>query len=312
MFYEDNKIIRMLNQNTKLIILIIGIIAFILLLIGTFSYYASTNQEESASNNNTVEDILAEEINKSKDTIMTNTTINDKDAKNNYNLINTFVEYCNNQDIENAYNLLTEECKENLYPTIESFNKNYVQIMFEEEKQIEVRNWNEDNEKYTYLVDFMEDIISTGNYNKEVEFQDYITVVKNEKLNINRYVGREKMERITKKQNIEFEINSVDVFKDYEIYNLKIRNLNNKQIILDDLKSSSNTYILTDRSTKINCASYESGINDFTYGVGVSKQIKLKFIKQYNTNIQDEKMIFSSVILDAENLNNKQDIVIEL
>ena len=97
-------------------------------------------------------------------------------------------------------------------------------------------------------------------------------------------------------------MNYVDIYKDYEIYNVDVENKNNKEIVLDNLTSVSGTYIETSEDTKINCSNYEAGRNNFTYGPGISKNMKLKFIKQYNTDIEDKKIIFSTVILNEDNV----------
>ena len=68
------------------------------------------------------------------------------------------------------------------------------------------------------------------------------------------------------------------------------------------MTSVSGTYIETSEDTKINCSNYEAGRNNFTYGPGISKNMKLKFIKQYNTDIEDKKIIFSTAILNEDNV----------
>ena len=104
----------------------------------------------------------------------------------------------------------------------------------------------------------------------------------------------------------------MDVFKDYEIYSIKVENKNDNEIILDNLNSVSSTYLETNEETKINCSNYEAGINSFKYYAGVTKDIKLKFIKQYSADINDDKIVFSSAILDTENMENTEEIEVQL
>lgn len=305
MFY-DNKIIRYINRNRGTIILVIAIMIFILILLRVFNNMAIQNKSNNNDNKN---NNILNEIKKSKDTIITDTSITDNTAEDNYNLIKNFIEYCNNNDINKAYDLLTEECKENVYSSIDDFYKNYVQIVFKEKKYADIKSWIKEGKNYTYLVKFTGDIISTGN-SDDKEYQDYITVnYEKNKLNINQYIGRKKIEKSQETENIKFEIGYVDIYKDYEIYSLKISNKNNYKIILDNLSSVSNTYIETNKDTKMNCSNYESGINTFQFDSGISKNIKLKFLRQYNTNIIDESLVFSSVIINA---TDTKEIKIEL
>lgn len=304
--FHDNKIIRFINRNRRMIIWVIAAIIFVLLLIKVLNNISIKGTKKFTESNNN----LTQQERKSKDSIITDTKISNDKVKENYKLITDFVNFCNT-DVQQAYDLLTEECKENLYPSIEEFNKNYINVVFKEKKEADIQSWIKNNEKHTYLVKFYGELITTGN-TKDKEYEDYITIdEEKQKININRYIG--KFEKKIQKEinNIKFEINSVDIYKDYEIYNLKISNFNNKQIILDNLESTTNTYIETNKDTKINCSNYEAGINSFRFNSGIVKNIKLKFVKQYNTNIKDEKLVFSSAILDTENSEDISKITIE-
>lgn len=304
--FHDNKIIRFINRNRRMIIWAIATIIFVLLLIKVLNNISIKGTQKSTESNNN----LTRQERKSKDSIITDTKISNDKVKENYKLITDFVNFCNT-DVQQAYDLLTEECKENLYPSIEEFNKNYINVVFKEKKEADIQSWIKNNEKYTYLVKFYGELITTGN-TKDKEYEDYITIdEEKQKININRYIGRFEKKIQEEINNIKFEINSVDIYKDYEIYNLKISNFNNKQVILDNLESTASTYIETNKDTKINCSNYEAGINSFRFNAGVIKNIKLKFIRQYNTNIKDEKLTFSSVILDNENNEETSKITIE-
>lgn len=309
MFY-DNKIFRFINKNRGGIILVIAMVIFGVLIIKVLNAQAGARYNQANTNN--TENAISNEVRKSQDTIISNTTIDDEEANTNYSLISTFTEYCNNKEIDKAYDLLTDECKKTVYPSVESFNKNYIQVVFKEKKYSDIQSWIQNEGKCTYIVKFTGDIITTGN-NDEKEYQDYITIdEESKKLNINRYIGREKVNKTQEIENIKFEIDFVDLYKDYEIYHLKVSNQNNRQIILDDLSSTTSTYIETDKETKINCSNYEAGANSFKLNAGVSKDIKLKFIRQYNPDILDERLVFSSAILDTENNENIKEVSIEL
>ena len=304
--FHDNKIIRFINRNRRMSIWAIAAIIFVLLLIKVLNNISIKGTQKSTESNNN----LTRQERKSKDSIITDTKISNDKVKENYKLITELVDFCNNE-AQQAYDLLTEECKENLYPNIEEFNKNYINVVFKEKKEVDIQSWIENGKKYTYLVKFYGDSITTGNV-EDKKYEDYITIdEEKQKININRYIGRFEKKIQEDINNIKFEINSVDIYKDYEIYNLKISNFNNKQVILDNLESTASTYIETNKDTKINCSNYEAGINSFRFNAGVIKNIKLKFIRQYNTNIKDEKLTFSSVILDNENNEETSKITIE-
>ena len=291
----NNKFFRFVNQNRNIIILVIVICAFIVLLIKTLNGFFSNPQVKNEDNQNNI----SNDVQKTKNSVISDSTLDNKTAQDNYDVLKKFVQLCNENNIEEAYNLLSDECKQNVYPNLEGFTQNYVNIVFKNKKNLEAKNWIEYEDYVTYLVTY---IISTGDVNSE-KFQDYITIdCESNKLNINKYIRRKQINKTTEKNNIKFTMNYVDIYKDYEIYNVDVENKNNKEIVLDNLTSVSGTYIETSEDTKINCSNYEAGRNNFTYGPGISKNMKLKFIKQYNTDIEDKKIIFSTVILNEDNV----------
>lgn len=308
MFY--NKVFRFINQNRRIIILLVSIGIFIILLIKALNNlsFKSDNDETDNEIENT-----SREIQDTRTSVITNTSVGQKTSTQNYNLLEEFVNLCNDGNIEEAYKLLSDECKQNVYPNLEGFANNYVNVVFKNRKSIDVKNWIKSGDYITYLVTYSdEDILSTGDVNNN-KFQDYITVNSNkQQLNINKYIKKEELNKTQEIKNIKFTINYVDIFKDYEVYNIKIENKNNNDIILDNLSSVSSTYIETSSETQINCSNYEAGINSFKYGPGMAKTIILKVIKQYNENLQDEKLIFSSAILDTGNMDNTCSIEVEL
>ena len=308
MFY--NKIFRFINQNRRIIILLVSIGIFIILLIKALNNlsFKSDNDETDNEIENT-----SREIQDTRTSVITNTSVGQKTSTQNYNLLEEFVNLCNDGNIEEAYQLLSDECKQNVYPNLEGFANNYVNVVFKSRKSIDVKNCIKSGDYITYLVTYSDDyVLSTGDVNNN-KFQDYITVNSSkQQLNINKYIKKEELNKTQEIKNIKFTINYVDIFKDYEVYNIKIENKNNNDIILDNLSSVSSTYIETSSETQINCSNYEAGINSFKYGPGMAKTIELKVIKQYNENLQDEKLIFSSAILDTGNIDNTCSIEVEL
>lgn len=301
----NNKFFRFINQNRNIIILVALICAFIVLLIKTLNGFLSNPQEDNDDGQNN----LSNDIQKTKNSVISNSTLDDNTAQDNYEVLEKFIQLCNENNSAEAYELLSDECKQNVYPNLEGFTQNYVNIVFKNKKSFDAKNWIEYGDYITYLITYTGDIISTGDVNND-KFQDYITIdSKNNKLNINKYIRRKKINKTTDEKNIKFIINYVDIYKDYEIYNISVENKNNNEIVLDNLSSVSGTYIETSEDTKINCSNYEAGKNSFTYGEGVSKNIKLKFIKQYNTEIEDNKIVFSTAVLDE---NNTEEIELEL
>ena len=59
----------------------------------------------------------------------------------NSKLISNFIEFCNNGDIQSAYNMLSEKCKNKLFPTMESFKNGYSDKLFNVQRLFLLRKY---------------------------------------------------------------------------------------------------------------------------------------------------------------------------
>ena len=125
-----NKFIRFYNQNRGFIITLIVISALILIIIQTLNEIVKkqkTNNEIAA--NNVENTIRNEEINtESNVSSITGQTVQNANTKKN--IIKNFVEYCNEGKYEEAYNMLTDDCKAKVYPSLEYFKTGYIDRIF--------------------------------------------------------------------------------------------------------------------------------------------------------------------------------------
>ena len=215
-----NRFIRWYNKNRKMFWLIVVIAIIISSLPRILNEYAKDKKDVSSSIVNTTTS------NNEDFAIITGEEVKEEIRKENKNIINDFVEFCNSGDIEKAYQLLSEECKEKLYPTIEEFEENYYNKIFDNIKTYSIQSWITEGNYYTYKVNLKEDILSTGKANKE-SIEEYYTIVEGseeDKLNINNYIGNIPVNKNMEEDKIKIDIISKDVFMEYEIYNIKVIN----------------------------------------------------------------------------------------
>ena len=130
-----NRFIRWYNQNRKSIWATIAIIVIIIGVIQLINYFYKVRNEEELSN-------LGNQIQ--------NTTINynynnvriddnrsgltgeviSENQETEIGVIDDFINYCNENNLQSAYDLLTDECKEEMYPTLEDFQESYYNQVF--------------------------------------------------------------------------------------------------------------------------------------------------------------------------------------
>ena len=90
-----------------------------------------------------------------------------------------------NGEKENAYNMLTDKCKEEMYPSLQNFVDNYYTNKFSTPKNYIITKVN----AYVYKVDLKESSVNTGKISED-SIQDFI-IVQDNKLNINEDIEKD-------------------------------------------------------------------------------------------------------------------------
>lgn len=226
-----NKIIRLWNQNRKKFIMIILSVVFLIVIIQIFNQMARNNKK----NKSTVSNIINTEVALPTQSIMSDKKVSEEVTKTNVNVIDSFINYCNNGNVDEAYNLLSDKCKEILFPTQEIFKSNYYDVIFSERRMYNIQNWISSSKWNTYLVDFYNDVMSTGKVEETIAFRDYITVDSNntDNININSFIRYDELNRNFENEMLKVNIIGKQIYKDYEIYKIKIQNKTDNTFLLD-------------------------------------------------------------------------------
>lgn len=310
-----NKIIRMWNQNRKKIIIIALGVVFIFAIIQVLNQVAKEENQKKANNNvSQVQNYQKLPTTSSR----TGEVVSEEKTKTNVNIIENFVQACNNEDTKKAYDLLTDECKNTLFPTEQEFIDNYYNLIFKTKKTIDIENYKNSSKTNTYIVTFYEDSISTGNVSSSQNYGDYITVDKDsQKLSINSLIKVKEINKSTEKNGIKITVLKQELYKDYEIYEIKAENYTDKTILLDTMSSSRNIYIMDNSKIKNTVAINEiadSLLQITSYG---AKTMSMKFYKSYDSNSITKKVIFTDIVEDnakyeQENTTDRLKIEVEI
>lgn len=304
-FYYDNK-----TQIWRYIL----IIASILIVIQLLNYMIRIKNEKALKNtnsdfsnmSNTIINISNTNTHLTTDkSAVTGEIIDTTSLQDASKIIEDFVSACNNGNIEQAYNLLSEDCKEELYPDIFQFKTLYYDTIFGgNKKTASAENWI----LSTYKVNFTEDIMATGNANG-MKTQDYITIVKDgedSKLNINSFVKKEVINSSQTIENLKFTIVSKKIYMDYEEYDIQVENQTDAKILLDSKQDTTSIYIQD--SNEMKYYSYSSEILSALLKVnkGFSTQLTIKFAKSYSNDRTTKNIVFSDVIFNYNDVINEE------
>lgn len=301
-------LIRFFNQNRRKIIIIILFIVFLLGIIQLLNYFAKKENMSTTSKNESITEnsVIKNEV-VSQKSVISGTNISKKDLKKDTDVISEFIEYCNSKNIEGAYALLTDECKEVMFPSIEDFNRVYYEHIFNNQaRSYTVENWISN----TYKIEYSNDILSTGKIDNDIGLLDYITVVEvngEYKLNINNYVGRSIPNKTTEIKDISITINSVDSYMDYEIYNLSVENRSNNTILLDTNDSTKSVYLQDTNDTKYYFYNNEVIQNRLKIQSKLKNTVEIKFMNPYTSGRTIKKLVFSKLVLNYDEYKQLED-----
>ena len=279
----------------------LGIVA-IVVFIATILLSSSSNKEEEKK------DLL--NAYKPTDTVIKGTDISEKQYEEDSNVVERFLEFCNNKEVEAAYNLLTKECIEETYPTLEDFKKYYYNDIFNKKREYNLQAWIS-TQKYTvYKIRYTNNMLATGKYEQEDVYQDYITLNKidnQEKISIGNFIYAEDSNIVTKTKEIEAVVTKKKVYISYEEYNIQIKNNTDKTILLDNLERSNTIRLIANQTQYLAYTNKLFPIN-LTINAGASKNITIRFKRSLSSGKESDRIEFLKVIKDLEAYEeNKKD-----
>lgn len=284
---------RFYDQNRKGIwIAVIVIALFIILLQLINSFVADENENNTNSmnlNSSTVNTGNRNVTVTSGNTSALGESVSKASVEKDSQVITAFFDSLNNGKLEDAFNMLTDECKEEMFSTADDLREYYYNNIFDgERKSFEIENW----ANKTYKVDIVPDMLATGKSNNDEVMQDYITV-NNGKLNINNYIGRTNIEKSKEKDGVTITVNYKDTYMEYEKYNITVQNNGKTGITLDSLDNPDTMYIEDRNEVKYSSYNHELTKEQMTTNVGETSTIEIKYYSTYESTKDIRRVVFS-------------------
>ena len=244
--------------------------------------------------------------------LITGQKINSEKKYNAEETINKFIEYCNNKKIEEAYNLLSEDCKLEVYSSIEKFKADYIDYVFagDTKKVGTIENWNGN----IFKISIKEDIMATGKIN-DYSKQDYITLVQENnsyKLNINGFIRKEIINKEIEYERLTFKIISKSIYFEYEEYNIQVLNANMATVLLDTQNNPDSIYIQDENNIKYYAFANEIPVALLKISPNASTALTIQFNRTYTISRKITSLTFSDVILNYNGAGNKSAEIIKI
>ena len=295
-----NKIIRWYNQNRHMFWIVVTAVAgFILILQTLNNYYKNNTKEESSSTN-----ISTTTYNNPNYSVVSQKEINKNTSKESINVIKTFFNYCNTGEINEAYNLLSIDCKQELYPTVDDFREDYYSRIFTETKMYNSTLWISSSTRNTYRLEIMGDILATGK-TEDMPIEDYYTVINENgeyRLSVSNYIGKEEINISKAQNNVTITILNKKMYMDYEKYEVKVENNTQGNLILNTKQNTDSMYIQDKNDLKYIAFLNEISEYDLNILRGANKTYNIKFNRVYKPDIRIKKIVFDNISVENQNL----------
>lgn len=302
-----HKILSFYNSNRRVIWIAILAIAFTIILLQTLNNDAkkrnseiNTNDEINSSSNTTIypnnqEDFLSSNYNSEK--------IQDEKLK----LISAFLEKCNNGKIKEAYDLLSTDCKEKMFPVLEKFKNDYTDLVFNTAKTYDIKLWM--SGKYSiYKISIYENALATGVVNNNA-IDSYYTVVEENndyKININNLIAKEELNTENSNDYVRINVISRKIYIDYEEYEIKITNNTQKTILMDGYRKNNSMYLQDSVGGKKTAYTNEIPERLLIINPLLSITRTIKFNKSYTEKISSKGITFEDIILDYDEYKKQE------
>ena len=111
------------------------------------------------------------------------------------------------------------------------------------------------------------------------------------------------MSEVTKvKQNdsISMQVINQYIYKDYQIFDVAVRNDSNSAILLDTRENTKATYLVDNNGIKYEAILYENNINDLTIDSNQVKKIQIKFNVVNRDDLEVKSINFDNIVLNYE------------
>lgn len=304
---------RWYNQNRGkfwlVIIIILALIFFVQIVNNFYKEKSATNKNQtniSSGVRNTINNNISGTL-ESTTSLIEGSSISGKNLENQTSVIDTFIKYCNGGNIDNAYNLLTEECKEEVFPSLEIFKNKYYDNVFNTYKTYTIQNWF----KNTYKIKLTEDALTTGKVGANSAYlQEYMTVEKKDseyKLNINNYIGRTYINRTETVKGIAINTIKKETYMEYSQYTVKIKNTTNNTILLDNGEYTDTIYLLDKKDIKEYANTGEIIYSNLELMPGETKNYTFKFSNSYSNTREMIYLVFQNVIMNYDEYKDTED-----
>ena len=210
------------------------------------------------------------------------------------------MDFCNNKDYQSAYDLISEDCKKEMFKEdLEEFKK-YIDYIFDGNKIYTIQDYSNKDNIYVYQVTISEDIMATGmnNENSENVYKEKIVLKKENngfRLSVGGFISNENIQYISEDDNMRITVENKITYYDKIIYKMKVKNKTNYTILFSKKKEEECFGISLDGELREEELDNYSNNERYIPG-GETKELQLTFNKYFDeTEVKETKITFNKI-----------------
>ena len=209
-------------------------------------------------------------------------------------LIEEYVSYCNNNDFDKAYNMLSKDCKEYAYPTYEDFI-DHLKIVMYTPKKYSIQNYSNLDDMYIYSISYTDDFLATGLTNTEYSYtEEKMAFKENEdgqlEMSVGNFIKHENINLSTENEYLKIDVKDRIVNYATEEYTFRFTNRTNYDIVISDYVEENE--ITLSLSNEVRGAEQHE---DIVLGSNETKDVKIVFSKYVDDNDSSNFINFNNI-----------------
>ena len=217
-------------------------------------------------------------------------------------LIDSFFNYCNTKQYQNAYNMLTEDCKNYMYSNSISEFMEYVDSIYTNTKIYNLQNYSNTEETYIYNITILDDIMSIGTTGGYQTYTEKIAIIdENGTLKISNqgYMGKESFGNLFSEDNyLKIKILNKNMSYKREEYEVEISNKTDGYILIGNGQTANEITLNLGDQTR---PALDIVNNNILLAPGQTGTYYLLFDKYYDDGKEPKEMNFNLIRVYGNN-----------
>lgn len=211
-------------------------------------------------------------------------------------MLEEYVGYCLEGNVESAYEMLSDHCKEYSFNNEIDYFTEYMTGKIGSAKRYAIQNYSNDGNTYIYQIKYSEDILATGLTNTTYYYTEEKIVFKKQKngtieMSVGNFIDYEDIKNIAENDYLKVDVKFVEKYYSVERYKVVLTNRSDYTIVIADGQEANEILLkLASEDTRTTTA-----FKNIVLQPNESQTVTLEFAKFYDNDNEASSLTFGSV-----------------